>query len=292
MKTVGIVGCGLIGGSFAKAIKANLDCRVVGFDRDESALCLAELEKAIDGRLTEKNLAKCDLVLIALPPQGVLDFLHQYGKFIGKGAVVVDCAGVKRRICPEAWKTAAENGFVFVGGHPMAGKEKSGFGRSTETLFSGASMLLAFEGLPEPDFLEKFKAFFLALGFTRVVPTTPEKHDRIIAYTSQLAHALSASFVCSATADEHAGYSAGSFRDMIRVASVDPGLWSDLFLDNGDFLAKEVRTLIKNLASFADALETKDRDALVALLEKGAARKAKIESLRTLRAAAKGETAR
>ncbi len=283
MKIIGIAGCGLIGGSFAKAIKSKTDCQVFAFDRDESALCRAELERAIDGRLDDAALRRCDLVLIALPPCDVVPFIEAHGAKFKRGALVIDCAGVKRNICNLAWQIAQKHHFVFIGGHPMAGKERSGFERAAETLYHNASMLLAFNEIPQLNELEKIKRFFLSLGFARVVTTTPEKHDRLIAYTSQLAHALSASFVQSPTADEHAGYSAGSFRDMIRVSSVNPELWSDLFLDNRDYLQNEIRILIRNLASFEAALQANDRARLVELFRQGAERKAKIESLRTFR---------
>ncbi len=285
MKTIGIAGCGLIGGSFAKAIKAKTDCRVLAFDQNESALCRAELEKAIDGRLDGNTLKTCDLVLVALPPRAVVPFLQKYAAKFKKNAVVIDCAGVKRTICPDAWQIAKEHHFLFIGGHPMAGKERSGFERASETLYNNASMLLVFEEIPQLAEVERIKKFFLSLGFGRVVTTTPEKHDRLIAYTSQLAHALSASFVQSPTADEHAGFSAGSFRDMIRVASVDPQLWSDLFLDNRDNLQREIHTLISRLAEFETVLQKNDREQLVELFKQGAKRKATIESLRAFREA-------
>lgn len=283
MKTIGIAGCGLIGGSFAKAVKTKTDCRVLAFDQNESALCRAELENAIDGRLNAQTLKHCDLVLIALPPHAIVPFLREYAAKFKRNAIVIDCAGVKRTICPEAWRIADANNFLFIGGHPMAGKERSGFERASDALYNNASMLLVFEEIPQLARLEKIKKFFLDLGFARVVTTTPEKHDRLIAYTSQLAHALSASFVKSPTADEHAGFSAGSFRDMIRVASVDPQLWSDLFLDNRDNLQQEIHTLISRLAEFETALKKNDREQLVELFTQGAQRKATIESLRTFR---------
>ena len=274
--TIGVAGLGLIGGSFAKALKKN-DFRVFGMVRDPAKALAAKAAGAIDEVADAASLRECGLVLIALPPGATLKFLRDNAANFAPGTLVIDICGVKRGICAEAWEIAARHGFRFVGGHPMAGKEKSGFANSTEKLFHGAPMILCFREEPTPDELAAIREFFLSLGFGRVVLTDPATHDRIIAHTSQLAHVLSASYIRNRAAREHAGFSAGSFRDMTRVAAMDPELWSELFLDNRDFLAAEIDELTASLARFRDAIRSGDRDALAALLRESSAIKAETD---------------
>ena len=274
--TICVAGLGLIGGSFAKSLKKN-HFHVLGMLRDPAKALVAKMAGAIDEIADAASLRTCDLVLVALPPRASLEFLRKNAANFAPGALVIDICGVKRAICAEAWEIAARHGFRFVGGHPMAGREHSGFANSTETLFRGASMILCFEEPPHLEELAGIKEFFLAIGFGGIVLTDPATHDRIIAHSSQLAHLLSASYIRSRTAREHAGFSAGSFRDMTRVAAMDPELWSELFLDNRDFLADEIDELLASLALFRDAIRANDREKLIALLRESAAIKAKID---------------
>ena len=273
--TIGVVGLGLIGGSFAKALKRN-GFRVLGMVRDPAKAHAAQKAGAIDEVADGAMLRRCDIVLIALPPAATLKFLRNHAGDFAPGAFVIDICGVKRGICVEGWKIAAQHGFRFVGGHPMAGKEKSGFANSDAGLFAGASMILCFEQAPAAEETAALREFFLTLGFGEVVVTDPATHDRIIACTSQLAHVLSAAYIRNRAAREHAGFSAGSFRDMTRVAVMDPELWSELFLDNRDFLAAEIDEVIATLARFRDAVRTGDRETLAALLRESAAIKTEI----------------
>jgi len=273
--TIGVVGLGLIGGSFAKALKKN-GFRVLGMVRDPAKARAAQEAGAIDEVADGAMLRQCGVVLLALPPAAALAFLRNHSAEFAPGTFVIDICGVKRGICAEAWKIAAEHGFRFVGGHPMAGKEKSGFANSDAELFGGASMILCFEQPPAPEDAAALEGFFRTLGFGEVVTTDPATHDRIIACTSQLAHVLSAAYIRNRAAREHAGFSAGSFRDMTRVAAMDPELWSELFLDNRDFLAAEIDEVIATLARFRDAVRAGDRETLAALLRESAAIKTEI----------------
>ena len=284
--TVGVAGLGLIGGSFAKALKSG-GRKVLGMTRSESGALLAQMEGAIDAVATPAELAGCDIVILAMPPAATVEFLEKYGRCFGRGNTLVDICGIKRPVCERAWQIAAENGFEFIGGHPMAGKEKSGFKNSSAQLFNGASMILTFRELPSLEHLVELKQFFLSLGFGKVVLSDPAEHDRIIAHTSQLAHILSAAYVRGRTAMDHAGFAAGSFRDMIRVASMDAALWSELFIGNRDNLAGEISELMENLALFRDAVSAGDSEKLIRLLNESAGLKSKIDAQR----AAKPENA-
>lgn len=271
---IAIIGLGLIGGSIAKAIKDNTDHTVYGADIQQSVVLRAKLIDAIDDELDDNKLSECDLVIIALYPEDTVKFISDKAGIIRKGAVVIDCGGVKRCICDPANRLAEENGFTFIGGHPMAGVERSGFESSFGMLFNNASMILAPSPEIDIDTLHRVKEFFLSIGFGSITIVTPEKHDRVIAYTSQLAHVLSSSYIKSPTAPEHHGMSAGSFKDMTRVATLNPKMWSELFIENKDNLVGEIDTLISHLQEYRDAINDCDSEKISALLEDGAQKKA------------------
>jgi len=271
---VGIVGLGLIGGSMAKSIKARTEHTVWGDDLDRETMTLARMCGAIDAPLTEKNLPECDLILIALRPQAIIDWVGSHADGIAKSAIVVDLCGVKRVVVGALAPIALEHGFSYIGGHPMAGREHGGFVSATDSLYVGASMILTPDAHTDMFLLETLKAFFLDIGFADLTFSTPEEHDRIIAYTSQLAHITSSAYVKSPDALRRRGFSAGSFQDMTRVARLDEDMWTELFLDDADFLTEQVDILVRHLSEYLDALRSRDADALRALLKEGREKKA------------------
>ena len=277
--TVGIVGLGLIGGSLAKAVKENTQHTVLGMDLDPAVVLKARLLDAVDGELDLKGLKRCDLLLIAIHPIATLKFLEEHAEKFNQSGTVIDCCGIKREICATGEALAKRHGFTFIGGHPMAGKERSGFEHSAKTLFNRASMILTPRHDIALDKIEAAKRFFLEMGFGSVTLSTPEEHDRMIAYTSHLAHVLSSAFVKSKAARGHRGFSAGSFRDMTRVATLHPGMWTELFMANRDNLTAEVENLILHLSEYRDALKNADRDEIYRLLDEGTKLKAEIDKL-------------
>ncbi len=271
---VGIVGLGLMGGSMAKSIKARTSHTVYGIDLDQETMSLARLCGAIDGPLTGENLAQCDLVLVALRPQAAIDWVREKGAGIPKGAILVDFCGVKRVVVEALAPLAEEYGFSYIGGHPMAGRERGGFTASTEDLYVGASMILTPDQRTDMKLLETLRDFFFDVGFGKLTFSQPEEHDRIIAFTSQLAHIVSSAYVKSPEAQRRRGFSAGSFRDMTRVARLDEEMWTELFLDDADFLTKELGILIGHLEEYREALEARDGEHLRSLLRDGREKKA------------------
>lgn len=274
---IGIVGLGTIGGSFAKAIKTYTDHAVYGADANEDAVAFARFTDSIDGVLDEPALASCDLLLLALYPEATVGYLQSVSSRLPKGCTVLDCCGVKRAIFERCVEEAKAHGFTFIGGHPMAGAVASGFRASREKMFKGASMILVPGDCDELPVLDRLCTLFREIGFTRIVTSTPEEHDRMIAFTSQLPHVISNAYVKSPVASNHRGFSAGSFRDMARVAKLNVPMWTELFLENADFLADELNVLIANLTSYRNALANRDEQALSALLEEGANCKAATE---------------
>lgn len=281
MSTVGIVGLGLIGGSLARAYKeASERNRVLAFNRTAETVLLAKSVKVVDEELTENNIGECDIVLVCLYPQSSIDYIKKMAPHLKKGAVVVDCCGVKQIICDALFPVAEEYGFTFIGGHPMAGTQFSGFLKSKGDLYNNATMILVPPVYDDILLLEKVKGLLSPVGFGRFVVTTPEKHDRMISYTSQMCHLISNAFIKSPTAQEHFGYSAGSYRDLTRVAYLNETMWTELFLENRENLINELDIYIKSLTEYKEALEKEDEEGLKKLLRDGRIAKELVDGIK------------
>lgn len=277
---IGIVGLGLIGASVAKALKKRTRDKIYVLDRDEEVMKKANLLNLYDEILTNDNAKELDILVLCLYPKGIVGALSHYATFLKPGAIVVDCGGTKREIVDKMHELKKIYPHLdFVGGHPMAGREWSGISHSTAGLFEKSSVLL----VPvESDIrvLYKVKAFFLSIGAERVVLTTSSKHDEMIAYTSQLAHIVSNAYVKSELAPCHYGYSAGSFRDMTRVAKINAEMWSELMCENADYLVEQLDIFEKNVRDIKLALQSRDREEVVRLLKEGNDIKEKVEENR------------
>ena len=274
-----ICGLGLIGGSFARALKYYADAEaggceheVHGYDPDIESVRKAMLVGACDNAWAAlPTLDDYDVILLAAYPRASVRFLHEHASEIKKGAFVFDLGGIKRTVCEAGFAAADAYGFTFIGGHPMAGTQFSGFTASRESLFQNASMILVPPAEIEVAELDFAVRFFKSVGFSAVNVTTAENHDQIIAYTSQLAHVLSNAYVKSPTAKRHRGYSAGSFRDLTRVAHLNARMWTELFTDNADALIPEIEQLANSLMEYAAALKNRDEETLCRLLAEGSA---------------------
>lgn len=260
--TIGIIGLGLIGASLATAIHNHTHDSILGLDINENTMRAALGQHTIDGTLSQATLPNCDMILIALYPRAALQSLREIAPYVRKGTIVLDCCGIKRQICAEGKSLATQYGFSFIGGHPMAGRECWGYESARAELFKGASMILTPEGEEAKTTVSFVSDYFLSLGFGRVTLVTPEEHDAIIACTSQLAHVLSSAYIRSDTAAKHEGLSAGSFRDMTRVAALNDKMWSEIFLDNKDNLLAEIDGLIQHLQEYRDAIFQDDRETI------------------------------
>lgn len=266
---IGIVGLGLIGGSLAKALRQKTDHHLLGFDQDQAVLDRALAEGVVAEALTDDALPRCDILLLAVRPQAIIQWLTDHAPRLSRHTVVLDCAGTKAKVCAAGQALARQWGFTFVGGHPMAGTEKMGYAASRPNLFDGASMLV----VPGEDYPPRVRTMVEALcreiGFGGVKYTTAQEHDRTIAYTSQLAHVVSSAYIKSPTAQNYVGFSAGSFKDMTRVAFLNEPMWTELFLENRENLLRELRELQGHLSDYIQALEANDWDALEGLLREG-----------------------
>ena len=274
---IGIAGLGLIGGSLAKAYKRDETCRVLGYDLNSSINDFAILSDAIDEKLTPENIKTCDLLLVAIYPAGAEAYLKENARYISKNTVVIDCVGIKDSICKVGFELAKEYGFTFVGGHPMAGSHNGGFKYAREDLFDDAPMVIVPPRYDDIEFLDRVKHLLAPVKFGHISVTTADEHDRVIAFTSQLAHVVSNAYIKSPTATNHKGVSAGSYKDLTRVAWLNPEMWADLFLGNAGHLTEEIDFLINSLTEYKTAIQNGDRETLVKILDEGRKRKKEVD---------------
>ena len=263
------MGLGLIGGSIAKALKQNTSHRVLGIDVNEDVLLDACSCGAIDGKGSLADLERADLVYLSIYPEDIVKFVNQYGNRLKPGCILTDACGIKGEICSAMEQLSQGAPYEFVAGHPMAGKEQSGFGASDPSIFIGASYILV-PGKASPEAVAVVENLARQMGFGRVVHVTSQEHDRNIAYTSQVPHVLACAYVLSPRCREHQGFSAGSYRDVSRVANINDQLWTRLFLDNRECLVDELDELLRNLTRFRDAVDKGDSDELRDLLKTAA----------------------
>jgi prephenate dehydrogenase len=265
---VGIVGLGLIGGSFAWAYHED-GHQVLAYNRTRSTLDFAMLSGAVDGELTKDNVSDCDLVLVTLYPEATINYICDMAPYFGTKPLVIDCCGTKRVVCAACFPIAEQYGFTYLGGHPMAGTHKSGFKYARGNMYHNAPMVIVPPRFDDIELLGKVKTLLSPAGFSGVSVTTAANHDEMIAFTSQMAHIISNAYIKSPTARAHKGFSAGSYKDLTRVAWLNPQMWAELFMENKDCLLKELDTFIASLQQYKAAMESSDLPELVRLLDEG-----------------------
>ena len=273
---VGIVGLGLIGGSMARAY-AKAGHQVFAADTNESILSFAQLSRAVHAPLTPETLCRCELLLLAICPNDSATFLEEHAHLLAKDTFVMDLCGIKAEICQRCFPLAEKYGFTFIGGHPMAGSHNSGFKYSRSNLFQGAPMVLVPPRFDDIQLLDRAKKALSPCGFGSFSICTPEEHDRRIAFTSQMPHILSNAFIKSPTAQSHKGFSAGSYRDLTRVARLNAQMWAELCMDNRENVLFELDTYIQNLQDYQEALRAQDTAQLTNLLEQGSKCKEEVD---------------
>lgn len=272
-KTIAVIGLGLIGGSFAKAFKQYTNYTIIGFNRTQNTAEQALKDGVIDKIGTPENLKEADIVLLSMYPKVSCDFIEQHLDDLKPGCIITDDCGIKTYLVERLVPLCREHGLSYVGGHPMAGREVSGFKASIPDLYKGASMLLVPTETTTPEALQTVKQMFSEIGFSQIVVTTAEHHDRMIAYTSQLCHVISSAYIKSPSELEHKGYSGGSYRDLTRVAYLNETMWTELFLENKKALVPEIDEVIKHLQEYRDAIAADNVEMLFRLLRDGKKRK-------------------
>ena len=273
---VGILGLGLIGGSLARAYAKN-GHTVYAAEKDTTMLEFAQLSGVVHSTLDASTIPCCDLILLAIYAGGSEKWLTEYAHLIGNNAFVIDCCGIKKQICQCGFSLANEYGFTFVGGHPMAGSHFSGFKYSRSNLFQGAPMVLVPPRYDDPMLLEYIKELLIPCNFGSYSVTTAEAHDKMIAFTSQMPHIVSNAYIKSPTAQTHKGFSAGSYKDLTRVAWLNPQMWAELFLSNKENILDELSFYIDTLTTYKKAIETENEDELIRILDEGRRRKEEVD---------------
>ena len=273
---VGILGLGLIGGSLARAYAIE-GHTVYACEKDESMLSFAMLAGAVHGKLDESTIPQCDLILLAIYPGGSAAWLEENAHLVSKNALVMDCCGIKEEICQRCFPLAKQYGFTFVGGHPMAGSHFSGFKYSRANLFEGAPMVMVPPVFDNIQLLDRVKEALKPCKFGSFSVTTAQEHDRMIAFTSQMPHIVSNAFIKSPTALNHKGFSAGSYKDLTRVAWLNPQMWAELFLENKENILNELEFYISSLTAYRDAIRQDNLSNLITLLEEGKNRKEEVD---------------
>lgn len=274
--TVGILGLGLIGGSLSRAYSL-AGHTVYAAEKNEDMLSFAMLSGAVHGKLDESLISECDLLLLAIYPEGSASWLERHAHLVKTDTLVIDCCGIKDEICRRCFPLAKQYGFTFVGGHPMAGTQFSGFKYSRATLFNGAPMVLVPPRYDDIELLDRVKTALSPCGFGSFSVTTAQDHDRLIAFTSQMPHVMSNAFIKSPTAASHKGFSAGSYKDLTRVAWLNAPMWAELCMQNRENMLFELDSYITSLQAYKTALENHDLDGLTALLEEGKRRKEEVD---------------
>ncbi len=273
---VGILGLGLIGGSMARAY-AKAGHQVYACDKDASMLAFAQLSGAVHGVLNEDTLGSCDLIFLAIYPQGCAEYLEQNAHLIRKDALVMDLCGIKEDICHRCFPLGEKYGFLFVGGHPMAGSHNSGFKYSRSNMFQGAPMVLVPPKFDDMQLLDQVKQTLTPCGFGSFSVCTAAEHDKLIAFTSQMPHILSNGYIKSPTAREHKGFSAGSYKDLTRVAWLNPQMWAELCMENRENVLFELETYLQSLEAYKKALQEQDISELTRLFDEGRRRKEEVD---------------
>lgn len=273
---IAVVGLGLIGGSMAKAYK-QAGNKVYAFDKNDSIIEFAKLNGDVDFTLDKSNISDCELILIALYPKASIDFLNEYSPLLGEKNIVIDCCGTKQLICECGFKNAKKYGFTFVGGHPMAGTHNSGYKFSSANMFEGAPMVIVPPKYDDIELFDRIKKLLEPCRFGKFSVTSAFEHDKMISFTSQMPHIVSNAFIKSSTAQNHKGFSAGSYKDLTRVAWLNPIMWSDLFFENKQNLIEELNIFINNLNKYKNALENDDEAEMISLLEEGRKAKEKVD---------------
>ena len=273
---VGILGLGLIGGSMARAYAKN-GHTVYAAEKDSTILEFAQLAGVVHGLLNEDTISYCDLILPAIYAGGSCQWLEANASYIRRDALVIDCCGIKKQICECGFRLADQYGFTFIGGHPMAGSHFSGFKYSRSNMFQGAPMVLVPRKFDDPMLLERAKEALKPCNFGSFSVTTAQEHDKMIAFTSQMPHIVSNAYIKSPTAHLHKGFSAGSYKDLTRVAWLNPQMWAELFLSNKKNILSELDFYIDALTKYKNAIEANDEDALIRILDEGRKRKEEVD---------------
>ncbi len=273
--TFAIVGLGLIGGSYAKALRNLRARKILGMDISHG-IARACLNANMIDEVVEadgSNLKEADVIICSVYPEAVMGFVRQNVQNFAEGMLMTDATGVKGTMPREIQELLPEN-CEFISGHPMAGRQGSGLGMSDAAIFNNSNYIIVPTEKNSPEAVSWLEDFAKALGCARSVKVSMEDHDKIIAYTSDLPHITAVALVNSASYNENTQYFiAGGFRDATRVADINPDLWSDLFLSNRENVIAEIENYQSQLERWKKAIVEYDRETLKEIMREAGPRR-------------------
>jgi len=278
--TIGIVGLGLMGASMAMALEEFKSARIIGADIDES-ICRRAVD---DGAVSEayadagRVFQQSDLLIFCVYAHHIPALLEEHAKHLKPGCVVSDICGVKGPLYGKLMPLLPQ-GIVFVGTHPMAGKERDGYENAEAGLYRGSGFIIVPTARSTPEGVALLRALARHIGAARIAVAGPEEHDALIAYTSNLMHAAAAGLCVRPHPAFHPAFAAGAFRDCTRVADINAGAWTELLMDNRQNTASALGTYIEDLQAMKKALANEDREALYDLLQTAGENKRKLKNL-------------
>ena len=288
--TYGIVGLGIMGGSFAKSIRQNIlsqsdsTGKILGCNRSTASITMALSEGVIDKGFpstdVDQMLPDCDVVFICLYPHATLDFLKDHKDKFKSGAIITDISGVKgifEKSLPQLLRPDTD----FVIGHPMAGGEKEGYAASNAKFFVNHNYILIPQDFNKPENLETMRTLVSAMGFSRITETSCQNHDYKIGFTSQLCHVIASALVASADDEEITAFGGGSFEDLTRIAMINAPLWTELFISNKDILCNHIENFQKQLDLMKNFIQSENSEELKNMLDDVRTKRIKMGSICT-----------
>ncbi len=284
-KNITIVGLGLIGGSIAKAISKNLEVKNIwAVDTDENTLNLAVEEKVIDKGYSNPKypLENSDIVILCTYPDTTLNFIKSNAAYFKLNALITDTTGIKKSIVEKINNMLRED-LVFIGGHPMAGREVSGYKFSKEDIFKNSEYILSPTDNTCAKSLDMLTQLITSIGFKKVTFMSPDSHDKKIAFTSQLPHVIACALMNNKGLEEGVNGIGGSFKDMTRVANINSNLWCELISENKDNVLKELDVFMEDLSDIYKVIEKDDKKELEKIFEKSSMRRKGIDDENTNR---------
>ena len=271
-----IIGLGLMGGSVARRLRGFHDCRIAAYDRDRESLDLALADGVIDEAYTEAGgaMRDADLIILCLYPQLNVDHVRDNLDSIRSGAIITDVTGIKGFMIRELEKLLPDD-VEFLGGHPMAGREVGGYKSSTDTLFDNAPYIITPTERNTPGAIQLVRDMAKYIGCRTVVTTTPDEHDSIIAYTSQLMHVVAVALCENPLLERSESFAGGSLQDCTRIAVINEKMWSELFVENGEHLAHRITEFQNTLEDMKQAALAGDRAELERIMKHATQQKLK-----------------
>ncbi len=280
MKTFGFIGLGLMGGSYAKAIKQcsiaaspfiNGGIRLLACDKDEKTLQLAKNDGVIDeGFLPNavgEMLSVCDVVIVCLYPKRTLEFIIEHQQSFKSGSIITDIAGTKLALI-EGLKDFTRADVDFIPAHPMAGSEKEGYTHSSADIFKGRNYILLPLEKSKSENITFLKNLAYAMGFKQIIETDAISHDHKIAFTSQLCHVIASALVDSAEDTNITAFGGGSYEDLTRIAMINAPLWTELFIENKEELVNHIEKFESSLSKLKDFVKNADANNMIQNLQK------------------------